>query len=160
MLTTAAHHDDTALEELAFRKKLMAACAFANESELVDIVEHFKAGSDADDVRKPELGMVMVRGRIGGDGAPFNAGEATVVRAAVRLACGRIGFSYLLGRATKRARLAAIVDALGQHDINAAKLRTDFLEPVMRRQATQRGQRRADTAATRVDFFTLVRGDD
>ena len=31
-------------------------------------------------LRPPECGLVMVRGRMGGSGAPYNAGEATVVR--------------------------------------------------------------------------------
>lgn len=35
------------------------------------------------ELRPAETGLVMLRGRIGGDGAPFNAGEATVTRAAV-----------------------------------------------------------------------------
>ena len=51
-----------------------------------------------EDLREPENGLVMVRGRIGGDGAPFNLGEATVSRAAVRLSTGEVGFGYTLGR--------------------------------------------------------------
>ena len=36
-------------------------------------------------LRRPEIGLVMVKGRISGSGAPFCAGEMTVTRAAVRL---------------------------------------------------------------------------
>src|SRR5674476_1032172 len=65
-----------------------------------------------EDLREPENGLVMVRGRIGGDGAPFNLGEATVSRAAVRLASGEVGFGYTLGRDRKKARMIALCDAL------------------------------------------------
>src|ERR1700748_524834 len=49
-------------------------------------------------LRGPEGGLVMVRGRAGGGGAPFNLGEMTVTRCTVRLATGEIGHSYALGR--------------------------------------------------------------
>ena len=62
----------------------------------------------------PENGLVMVRGRIGGDGGAFNLGEATVSRAAVRLAAGEVGFGYTLGRDRQKARLIALCDALVQ----------------------------------------------
>ena len=66
------------------------------------------------DLRAPENGLVMLRGRVGGDGAPFNIGEATVSRAAVRLASGEVGFGYTLGRDGEKARLIALCDALVQ----------------------------------------------
>src|SRR5258708_200279 len=67
-----------------------------------------------ENLREPENGLVMVRGRIGGDGAPFNLGEATVSRAAVRLASGEVGFGYTLGRDREKARMIALCDALVQ----------------------------------------------
>lgn len=156
-----SRQDVDALEGVSLRQSLMKACASATEGELAEIVARFDAGADAVDVRKPETGMVMIRGRMGGDGAAFNAGEATVTRAVVRLACGgALGFSYLLGRSTKRARLAAIIDALGQSDAHVGNLKAEFLLPVMRRRTGERAERRAETAATRVNFFTMVRGED
>jgi phosphonate C-P lyase system protein PhnG len=67
-----------------------------------------------EDLREPENGLVMVRGRIGGDGAPFNLGEATVSRAAVRLSTGEVGFGYTLGRDRHKAQMIALCDALIQ----------------------------------------------
>lgn len=159
----AANHsrqDVDALEGVALRQSLMKACASATEGELAEIVARFDVGADAVDVRKPETGMVMIRGKMGGDGAAFNAGEATVTRAVIRLGCGTLGFSYLLGRSTERARLAAIIDALGQNEANVGRLKVEFLRPVMRRRIGERAERRAETAATRVNFFTMVRGED
>jgi alpha-D-ribose 1-methylphosphonate 5-triphosphate synthase subunit PhnG len=102
----------------------------------------------------------MVRGRIGGDGQPFNVGEATVTRAAVRLASGEVGFSYLLGRDRERARLAAICDALWQNEAKRAAVERHVLAPIRARAEAEGARQRAQTAATRVDFFTLVRGED
>ncbi len=65
-------------------------------------------------LRGPETGLVMVRGRIGGGGAPFNLGEATVSRATVRLSSGTVGHSHALGTDREKARLAAIFDAYRQ----------------------------------------------
>ncbi len=67
-----------------------------------------------ENLREPENGLVMVRGRIGGDGAPFNLGEATVSRAAVRIASGEVGFGYTLGRDAEKARMIALCDAMVQ----------------------------------------------
>ena len=73
-----------------------------------------------ENLREPENGLVMVRGRIGGDGAPFNLGEATVSRAAVRLSTGEVGFGYTLGRDRRKAQMIALCDALVQSSEFAA----------------------------------------
>ena len=81
-------------------------------------------------------------------------------RAVVRLASGELGFSFLLGRSLERARLAAVVDALGQSSVFRDKLETVLIAPVTQRVNAERAVHRAETAATRVQFFTLVRGED
>lgn len=111
-------------------------------------------------LRPPETGLVMVRGRIGGDGAPFNLGEATVTRTAVQLASGPVGISYALGRDAEKARLAALCDALWQDGSRRDAIERHVLAPVRARLEAERTKKRAQTAATRVDFFTMVRGED
>ena len=138
----------------------MRLCAQATEDELMQALSDCGGVPEVEDVRAPKEGLVMLRGRIGGDGAVFNVGEATVTRAVVRLADGTLGYSYLLGRSASKARLAAIIDALGQDELWRARLQTAFVEPVARRRASQDLQRKGETAATRVNFFTLVRGED
>ncbi len=101
----------------------------------------------------------MVRGRIGGDGAPFNLGEASVSRAAVRLASGEVGFGYVLGRDGEKARLIALCDALIQSGDLAAEIEQKVVAPLRQERETTRSQQAAETAATRVDFYTLVRGE-
>jgi alpha-D-ribose 1-methylphosphonate 5-triphosphate synthase subunit PhnG len=112
------------------------------------------------DLRSPEIGLVMLRGRIGGNGAPFNVGEATVTRAAVQLASGEQGFAYILGRDTKKARLAALCDALWQTEVARDRIEQHVLAPLRAALDRRRQHERARTAATKVDFFTLVRGED
>lgn len=110
-------------------------------------------------LRQPENGLIMLRGRIGGDGAPFNLGEATVSRAAVRLASGEVGFGYTLGRDGAKARLIALCDALLQNSDLSSAVETTVLTPLRAHVAAERQRKAAETAATKVDFYTLVRGE-
>ena len=144
----------------AERQSLMRVCSQATLAELSEAVERLAPLPVVEMARRPEIGLVMLRGRIGGDGQPFNAGEATMVRAVVRLDTGELGFSYLLGRSSERARLAAIIDALGQRDDYRDRIKAAFVAPVMQRVAAQKHLHRSETAATRVNFFTLVRGQE
>jgi alpha-D-ribose 1-methylphosphonate 5-triphosphate synthase subunit PhnG len=110
-------------------------------------------------LREAENGLVMVRGRIGGDGAPFNLGEATVSRAAVRLSSGEIGFGYTLGRDRQKAEMIALCDALLQSNEFAAAVEAKVLAPLRAAVNARQNRTAAETAATRVDFYTLVRGE-
>jgi len=143
----------------AGRRDAMAIYAEASLAELKSGLETIGEWGHAD-VRKPETGLVMVQARIGGDGAPFNLGEATVTRAAVRIDSGNIGFSYILGSDQEKARLAALCDALWQNQTTRQAVEMHVLAPVRERLARERKEAAARTAATRVDFFTLVRGED
>lgn len=110
-------------------------------------------------LRAPEIGGVMVRGRSGGTGAPFNLGEMTVTRASLRLASGAVGHAYVQGRDKTKAEQAALVDALMQGE-QAAAVQAAVLDPLSEALATVQEARAAKAAATKVDFFTLVRGED
>jgi alpha-D-ribose 1-methylphosphonate 5-triphosphate synthase subunit PhnG len=149
--------DDPAI---AARKAAMALLAEATAAELADGLAQLGTLPEHADLRAAETGLVMVRGRIGGDGAPFNLGEATVTRAAVQLASGEIGYSYALGRDAKKARLAALCDALWQSDQHRPALEQHVLGPIRGRLHGERIETRKRTAATKVDFFTLVRGEN
>lgn len=148
-----------AVQTTAVRQALMRICAQASEAELAKALEALGPLPEAEDVRVPECGLVMLRGRIGGDGAAFNLGEATVTRAAVRIG-ETLGYGYLLGRCEQKARLAAIVDALGQDAAWRARLEDVLVAPVAARRAAEQQAEAAEAASTRVNFFTLVRGED
>ncbi|MGL4287041.1 MAG: phosphonate C-P lyase system protein PhnG [Phreatobacter sp.] len=143
----------------AARKAAMAIAARATSAELALIETTISPMPAVRTLRAPEIGLVMVRGRIGGDGAPFNLGEATVTRAAVALPSGEVGFGHVLGRDGEKARLAALADALWQNKAHRAAVETALL-PVRQRLAAEKTLKAERTAATRVDFFTMVRGDN
>jgi len=138
-----------------------AAMAVLAHSDAADIAGRLGAIAvpPYEDLREPENGLVMVRGRIGGDGAPFNLGEATVSRAAVRLPTGEVGFGYTLGRDREKARLIALCDALAQSNEFAETLEARVLSPLRAAMTAERDGKARETAATRVDFYTLVRGE-
>jgi alpha-D-ribose 1-methylphosphonate 5-triphosphate synthase subunit PhnG len=110
-------------------------------------------------VRPPEIGAVMVRGRVGAKGAPFNLGEMTVTRCALRLADGTVGHAHVQGRDRAHATRAALIDAMMQGD-RAAAVRAAVLAPLAQEEAARRAARAARAARTKVEFFTLVRGED
>jgi alpha-D-ribose 1-methylphosphonate 5-triphosphate synthase subunit PhnG len=140
------------------------------EAALAAALTHALGGEPApayDWLRPPEIGLAMVRGRVGGTGDPFNLGEATVTRATLRLRMpgdanagdAAIGVACHLGRDRRRAELAALADALLQMPEHHAVLHRQLIEPLAAQQATRRAARQQDVAATRVEFFTMVRGE-
>jgi alpha-D-ribose 1-methylphosphonate 5-triphosphate synthase subunit PhnG len=141
------------------RRAAMALLAQAHAGEIRQGLAAVVEAPRYVELRPVATGLVMVRGRIGGDGAPFNLGEATVTRAAVRMDSGEVGFSYLLGRDHDKARLAAVCDALWQGERRGA-IERNVLAPIRMRLERERAEKREQAAATRVDFFTLVRGED
>lgn len=151
-------------DEIGARRNAMAACAEAGAAELAMVVERLSPVPAARELRPVETGLAMLRGRAGGDGAAFNLGEATVTRAAMSLDMGEgvsapIGFAYHLGRDAAKARHAAIVDALWQLPERRAAVEAALL-PVRERLESERARSARQAAATRVNFFTLVRGED
>ena len=142
----------------ARRKAAMTVLAHSDAAGIAGRLDVL-ALPDHEILREPENGLVMVRGRIGGDGAPFNLGEATVSRAAVRLSTGEMGFGYTLGRDREKARMIALCDALVQSNEFADVVEAKVLAPLRAAMISERNRKGAETAATRVDFYTLVRGE-
>jgi alpha-D-ribose 1-methylphosphonate 5-triphosphate synthase subunit PhnG len=153
-MTTSPEQDG----EVAARQAVMALCAEAGRDALEAAVAALGAPV-AEDLRPAETGLVMATGRIGGDGRPFNLAEVSVTRAAIRLDGGRTGFAYHLGRDRRKARLAAILDALWQDPARRGRVEA-ALAPATAQSESARRQAARRTAATRVDFLTLARGED
>ncbi len=147
---------DTAQKsETTQRQRWMAVLARASRAEIAELI-----GPDLprhDILKAPETGTVMVEGRAGGAGRRFNLGEATVTRCIVRLDDGAMGFSYALGRDGRKARLAAVLDARLQAEAPGAALHR-AVDALADRQSAARVLASRKAAATKVDFFTLVRG--
>ncbi|MHA6494605.1 phosphonate C-P lyase system protein PhnG [Pseudomonas borbori] len=143
--------------QLASRQRWMGVLARAGEQ--LRAFEPQLKDADYRLIRAPEVGMTLVRGRMGGTGAAFNLGEMSVTRCVVRLADGRTGYSYVAGRDKQHAELAALADAhlqgaQQQHWLNR------LIGPLADAQRERRAAAAAETATTQVEFFTLVRGED
>lgn len=172
----------------AARRDWLAVLAKIPRDELERALDRVLDGAPApafDWLRAPEIGLAMVRGRIGGTGDPFNLGEASVTRAALRLRGDRtngttgttgadgmnganganrphgvtVGIAYVLGRDKRRAELVALADALLQTPERHERLRVALIEPFRARLAQARAARSGEIATTRVEFFTMVRGE-
>ncbi len=146
-------------DENANRKAWMSLLAKAPESRVAALLDAAMERPAFSWLRAPEIGSTMVRARAGGTGAPFNLGEMTVTRCALTLDSGEVGHAYLQGRRKADAEAAALVDALMQGP-EAERVRTAVLDPLQCEQATRKSERAAKAAATRVEFFTMVRGED
>ncbi|SMX47985.1 phosphonate C-P lyase system protein PhnG [Maliponia aquimaris] len=146
-------------DQEAERKAWMGLMAKAPEGRVAALLDAAWTRPAFTWLRAPEIGSVMLRGRMGGTGAPFNLGEMTVTRCALRLTTGEVGHAYVQGRRKADAEAAALVDALMQTDA-ATTLRQAVLDPLRAERATRTEARAAKAAATKVDFFTMVRGED
>lgn len=141
------------------RKTWMSLLAKAPEGAVAAALDRAVARPAHDWLRAPEIGTVMVQGRASGTGAPFNLGEMTVTRCALRLPCGTVGHAYVQGRRKACAEAAALVDALMQTDA-AETVRAQVLGPLRTARDAIGATRAAKAAATKVEFFTMLRGDD
>lgn len=111
-------------------------------------------------VRFPEIGLVMVRARAGGSGIRFNLGEMTVTRCTVELPSGAVGHAYVGGRSLRHAELAAVFDGLLQDSASRPGVEVRVVGPLEANQRERLTALQARSAPTRVEFFTLVRGED
>ncbi|MCX8116421.1 MAG: phosphonate C-P lyase system protein PhnG [Desulfobacterota bacterium] len=142
------------------RREWMSILAKADPKELEEIWGFLGERPHYRFLRPPETGLVMVRARAGGTGKPFNLGEVTVTRCTVQVREGFQGTAYVIGRNPRHAELAALLDALLQDPAQHEAL----MDLVIRRLQQANRKREARMAQkiseTRVEFFTLVRGED
>lgn len=143
----------------AARRHIIATLAAATPEAVAEKYQAIET-PDYELVRQPETGLVMVRGRMGGTGSPFNLGEVTVTRCVVRLATGETGSAYSLGRNKEKALQSAVIDALWQRDATRDHIETSVIAPLAASRAELRETVREETEATKVNFFTMVRGDN
>ena len=141
------------------RKRWMSVLARASTADLEAACTRAGALPRYEWLRAPEIGLVMVRARIGGTGAKFNFGEMSVTRCTLRIESGEIGCAYVKGRSARHAELAALVDALMQRANLRDQLEAAIVAPLARAQDDARALRSRKAAATRVEFYTVARGE-
>lgn len=141
------------------RKLWISLLATATAGRVSALLDGAMTRPDFEWLRLPEIGSAMVRARAGGTGAQFNLGEITVTRCALTLTSGEVGHAYIQGRRKGDAEAAALIDALMQTQA-ADQVRAAILTPLEHELATARSARASKAASTKVDFFTMVRGED
>ncbi|MDV3351163.1 phosphonate C-P lyase system protein PhnG [Leptothoe sp. LEGE 181152] len=109
-------------------------------------------------LRSPEVGLTMVRGRAEGTGQPFNLGEMTLTRCVVQLD-ELTGFGYVAGRSKRHAELAAVCDGLLQHPGWHDRVQAQVIIPLQAAAQEKREREAAEVESTRVNFFTMLRGE-
>ena len=139
----------------AARQKWMAVLARASADDLAARLATLPPLQEPETLRAPETGLVMVRGRAGGDGEAFNLGEMTVTRCALRLGA-HVGHAYVAGQDHAKARLAALLDAALQDSALHHACMQAVVEPLAAVQQAARAAEARKAAATRVDFFTMA----
>jgi len=142
------------------RRRWMAVLAQASPDELERRWRETPTRPPHRLLRPPETGLVMVRGRAGGTGMRFNVGEMTVTRCAVEVDGGAVGVGYVRGRNRRHAELAAVLDALLQDPARHDELERVVVAPLADAQAARRRAAAERVAPSKVEFFTMVRGDD
>lgn len=140
------------------RKAWMSVLSKSPPDQLAEAVETLGSMPEHTWLRAPEIGTVMVRGRQGAEGAAFNLGEMTVTRCALRLRDGTVGHAYVPGRDADHAKRAALCDAMMQGP-EASQVETHVISPLRSALEDARNAQSAKAAATKVDFFTMVRGE-
>ena len=155
-MSLAVEASDTTPRPSAARRRWMGILARASRAEIAALLGAAPPLPPHRRLRGPETGLVMARGRQGGDGAPFNLGEMTVTRCSVRLEDGTVGHAYAAGRDAGQAELAAVLDAALQVPARQAALLAGVIEPLAAAQAARAARDAAKAAATRVQFFTMA----
>lgn len=151
--------DQTHASTKTSRQIWMAVLARADVKAMSDFFD-MHGGMPAYQIMKPaETGTVMLEARAGGTGRRFNAGEATLTRCVVKLG-SQLGFSYALGRDKQKAVLAALLDAALQDKAQHDLIMRELIRPLQHQQQEIKNMASRKAGATKVEFFTLVRGDD
>ncbi len=150
----AQHFDETQ------RRQWMAVLAHSLPQELESRWAELKLTPEYQVIRQPETGLVQIQARMGATGQRFFAGDATLTRAVVQLDNGIYGYSYLLGRDKTHAERCAVIDALMQDKAHFQTLQETLIAPLAANREQRLAKRRAEVNSSRVDFFTLVRGDN
>jgi len=147
-------------ENIKARQRWISILARSSSDELQAYWDEFSPSQNFTHLRQPETGLVMVRGRTGGNGQRFNLGEASVTRCSIHLDSGEIGHSYVKGRNKRHAELAAVFDALLQNQEWGPRLDEAMIKSIEARLNKSKKERETKVASTKVDFFTMVRGED
>jgi alpha-D-ribose 1-methylphosphonate 5-triphosphate synthase subunit PhnG len=140
------------------RAQWMSLLAQADPAELAQAMAAHAPPADATWLRPAQTGLYMLRGRIGGSGQRFNLGEVSVTRCSVQIGA-HVGHAWVRGSDARHAELAACADARLQDEAQRPQLQAQLLEPLREALQARRDAASRKAAASKVEFFTVVRGE-
>ncbi|MGS2716621.1 phosphonate C-P lyase system protein PhnG [Eionea flava] len=148
------------------RQQLLSILSVSSSNDLLHYWDALSITARYETLKKPEVGMVMVRAKTGGTGSPFNMGEMTVTRSVVSLqhvnghSCDAIiGFGYTAGRQKEKAECIAVIDACCQLSDYQALIFEQLLVPLQAIKSDKNRAHADKVDTTKVNFFTMVRGE-
>lgn len=144
---------------LPLRQQWIAVLAKSSRKDLEEALRHLPCKPQYHYIRQPETGVIMVRARAGGSGLKFNFGEMTISRCVVKIDNGHIGCGYVMGRDRRHAELVAVFDGLLQDKTHRSPILHSVITPLENKIREQKELSSRKTAASKVDFFTMVRGE-
>jgi alpha-D-ribose 1-methylphosphonate 5-triphosphate synthase subunit PhnG len=148
------------IQNQEIRQHWMSVIAKSNSETLIALSDTYVTQQDFETIRPAEVGLTQVRGRMGGTGSQFNVGDMTITRCVVRSDQGLYGHSYIIGRNKDHATRAAQLDAMLQDQTHQKNMIEHIIQPLERDLDQQQAAKAKDVAQTKVNFFTLVRGED
>lgn len=141
------------------RQQLLAVLSKCSSKDIKALWQPLNLTPNYQLLKSPEIGMVMVKAKTGGNGSPFNMGEMTVTRTVLRLDSNQMGYGYIAGRDKDKSLLIAMIDACYQVADWQSEINQKVLEP-LQAQHNQAYQAHAQQVEkTKVNFFTMVRGE-
>jgi len=147
------------MDHLQTRQRWMSVLAHSRPDELLAHWQTLNLSPQFERIRAAETGLTQLQGRMGGTGKRFVMGDMTITRAVIQLDGGVYGYSNVSGRNKPHAELCAVIDALLQMQGMDELLHKRVIAPLAALQQERRQQRAREVASSRVDFFTLVRGE-
>lgn len=148
------------MTSLTARQRWLAVLAHSEPAQLLTHWQALALAPAYDILRAPETGLTRLQARMGGTGKRFILGDTTVTRAVIRLENGLCGYSYVMTRNKAHAELCALLDALLQQSSTTETIHQHIITPLAAQRQEKLTQRAREIASSRVDFFTLVRGDN
>ncbi|GLT14584.1 phosphonate C-P lyase system protein PhnG [Vibrio algivorus] len=152
--------DELTAQNQSQRQQWMSALATADFEQLTALWQAQSFTPSYQFIRSPEIGLAQVQARMGGTGNRFNVADVTVTRCVIKLENGDLGYSYISGRNKPHAELAAVIDGLMQSETYQPELMMSVIQPLQTTRAKKHQLRQQQVASSKVDFFTLVRGED
>jgi len=141
------------------RKEWIGLLGSADPKDLEAARKEHAKGVEITHVVKPETGMIMAQAKADGSNGRFNLGEITVSRCVLEVKKIYMGTSWVMGSDLRHAELAALFDGMLQDPVTRDKLTNTLIKELKIKQTVKNERLTQDASDTRVEFFTLKRGE-